>query len=151
MTRKGAVNLIVGLVLSGVVSVVPVNLLLYEANRQLFSPHNAWLWLALLFLLAIGCAASLLLLLRTIHWAYCVWAQTVLSALVSLFYLGLMRREDSFRRYPDPDAYDQTAPTASVTGVLLLVLLWLVIGFMPLALSALIRWIRARKRVSGIG
>jgi hypothetical protein len=139
-------NLVVGLALITLVSAPTLSLLLSEFRRPAFAADNRWLWLALACCLPLGFGLSAIGLRQRIHWGYFVWSQSVLAFLVSILYIGWYRRElDYMSMGPDPEAADQGPPVASVSGALILVLVWLVAGHLPLAIRALIQWFRARK------
>ena len=102
--------------------------------------------LQLLISLCNYCQMSKLHLRRRVGCGYFIWSQTVLCFLVSMSYIGWYRRElDYVKMGPDPDALDQSPPSASLTGFAVLVLMWLVVGFLPLA----IRQLRHRKAAQG--
>jgi len=109
-----------------------------------FSPQNAWLQQAFLFLLACGFIASTIALARKVHWVYCAWSQIVLSLLVLLTYIGWIRRESTFKVYKGEDG--DPLPIATVPSVLRLALLWLAVALIPVAVRSAIRWIRVRQR-----
>lgn len=137
------VNLIVGALITALLSFVAIGLLLNEYRRPVFSAQNAWLWFALLALVPLGLVVAIVGLRRRIGCGYFIWSQTVLCFLVSMSYVGWYRRElDYVKMGPDPDALDQRPPSASLTGYAVLVLMWLVVGFLPLA----IRQLRRRKQ-----
>lgn len=139
-------NLIVGLILTGIVTIPTLTIVSGDIHRPSFSPENAWFWLGLCCLLAFGFAISIIGLTRQIHWGHFVWAQAVLSFLVLMIYIGWYRRElDYAKMGPDPDAIDQGPPVATWQGFALLALVWLVAGFLPLALMQLRRRLAARK------
>lgn len=151
MTRKQGINFAVGLGLLVLVSLPPLELLRTDLPRLYPSPQNAWFGPVLLMLLGGFAAASVILLLRGISLAYCAWAQSVISVLVFFTWYGFLRREDSFRHFqnfPDPDEIDRVAPMATWSGVLLLALAGVIIGFLPLALRAVLRWRKARGKPS---
>ena len=139
-------NLFIGLVLTSMISVPILALLSAEFQRPAFAPDNAWLWIALLCLIPLGFAISLIGLRRRIHCGYFIWSQLIASILVSSIYIGWYRRElDYVIMGPDPDAFDQSPPSATLSGFLILLLAWLAIGFLPLAIRSLVLRIRARK------
>ena len=150
MPKKSLAMLLVKIVLLGLVSVPPLFLLVEDSPRLFLSPHNAWLGPTLLVLLGSGFALSVVLLLRTIPLGYCLWAQAVVSFQVFTSYYGFLRREDSFRRYPDPETLGSGVPTASWSGILSVVLIGLAIAYLPVAVRVLVRRLKARK-VTGCG
>jgi hypothetical protein len=146
LTRKNRLNLLVGASLTCIVTLPTLAIVLGDARQPSFSSGNAWLWLALLILLACGLAISAIGLIRKVHWGYFVWSQTILAFLVLIYYIGWYRRElDHAKLGPDPDTIDQGPPMATVQGFLFLVLMWLVPGFLPLALMWLRKWRKERK------
>jgi hypothetical protein len=146
LNKKNRLNLLVGVALTGIVTLPTLTIVLGDARQPSFSPDNAWAWLASLILLACGFAISTIGLMRTIHWGYFVWSQTILSFLVLILYIGWYRRELDYAKLgPDPDAIDQGPPVATWQGFLFLVLMWLIPGFLPLALMGMGRWYKARK------
>ncbi len=139
-------NMLVGLILTGVVSAPAFMLLATEFRRPAFAPTNAWFWIALLSLMAFGCAISIVGLMRRRHWGYFAWSQTALSFLVSMIYIGWYRRElDYAKMGPDPEALYQGPPVASLQGFLILALVWAVIALSPVALTALMSWMKSRR------
>lgn len=139
---KDTIRLLAGLMMLGLVSASPLGLLLWSGPRMYPAPENSWITLAYLFLLGGGFGISAILLMRRVHLGYCVWAQAVLSFMIFIAYYGFLRREDSFRRYPDPEALERIAPAASWSGVLLLALSAIALGWLPLALKVLLRRLR---------
>ena len=86
-------------------------------------------------------------LMRGIHWGHFVWSQSILSFLVLVTYVGWYRRElDYVKMGPDPDAVDKSPPVASLTGLLLVILFWLVPAFLPLVMVKLRMWLKGRRR-----
>lgn len=142
---KDLIKRLAGLLLLGLVSAAPLGLLLLSEPRMYLSPENSWLTLAYLLLLGGGFGICAILLLRQVHLGYCVWAQAVLSFMIFVAYYGFLRREDSFRRYPDPEALERMAPMASWSGVLLLTLGAIALGLLPLGLKVLLRRFRRHK------
>jgi hypothetical protein len=69
----------------------------------------------------------------------------VVSFQVFTSYYGFLRSEDSFRRYPDPEALGSGVPTASWNGILTVVLIGLAIAYLPVAVRVLVRRLKARK------
>ena len=146
LAKKNRLNLIVGASLTCIVTLPTLTIVLGDARQASFSSGNAWLWLALLILLACGLAISAIGLIRKVHWGFFVWSQAILSFLVLIFYTGWYRRELDYAKLgPDPDAIDQGPPMATVQGFLFLILMWLAPGFLPLALIKLRRWLKSRK------
>ncbi len=146
---KNRLNLLIGLILTNVVTLPTLVTLVGDLRRPSFSPQNAWFWLALCCLLALGLVVSLIGLLRGVHWGHFAWSQAILSFLVFINYIGWYRRElDYARMGPDPDAIYQGPPVATWSGLLLLVMLWLLAGFLPLALWKLKGWVKARRNAS---
>lgn len=147
MTLAGnRLNLLVGIATTGLISAFAIGLLLNEYRRPVFTPDNAWLWFSLLSLMPFGFVIALIGMLRRIGCGYFIWSQLVLSFLVSIIYIGWYRRElDYVKMGPGPDALDQGPPSATLSGFMILLLAWLLIGFLPLALRQLLRWYRARK------
>ena len=148
VARKNRLNVLVGLVLISVVSIPTLTIVHADMDQPAFGPNfapaNAWLWLGFQLLIAFGFVLATLGLVRRIHWGYCVWSQAVLSLVILLAYIGWMRREDDYRRWPDPDDFSGP-PEATWTGFLWLGLFWLVPGLLPLALRTLNRYLKARK------
>jgi len=125
-------------VLTGIVSGLAFSLLANELRRPVFSPANAWFWLALVFVLAAGFVISTIGLLRRIPFGYFAWSQTVLSFLVTMVYLGWYRRElDYVKMGPDPDALNKGPPEASALGFLMLLLIGLAAALLPAAMMRL--------------
>lgn len=153
MTATGnRLNLVAGTLATGVPSILTIGLLLNEYQRPVFAVHNAWLWFALLGLIPLGFVAAFAGLLRRIGCGYFIWSQLVLCLLVSSVYIGWYRRElDYVKMGPDPDALDRGPPNATLFGFMLPVLMWLVIGFMPLAIRQVKRWLDARRAQKGKG
>lgn len=143
MTAIGnRLNFVVGALVTGVPSILTIGLLLNEYRRPVFAAHNTWLWFALMALVPLGFAIAIFGLLRRIGCGYFIWSQLVLCLLVSVVYIGWYRRElDYVKMGPDPDALDRSPPSATFPGFMVPVLLWLVIGFLPLA----VRQIRRRQ------
>ena len=139
-------NLLAGIVTTGLISAIAFGLLLNEYQRPVFSPENAWLWISMASLIPLGFIIALVGMLRRTGCGYFIWSQLVLSFLVSSIYIGWYRRElDYVKMGPDPDALDQGPPSATLSGFMFLLLAWLLIGFMPLAIRQLLRRYRARK------
>jgi hypothetical protein len=139
-------NLLVGIVTTGLISVIAAGLLLNEYQRPVFAPDNAWLWLSLLLLIPFGFIIGLVGMLRRTGCGYFIWSQLVLAFLVSSIYIGWYRRElDYVKMGPDPDALDQGPPIATLSGFMFLLLAWVLIGFMPMVLRHLLRRYRAKK------
>jgi hypothetical protein len=146
LAKKNRLNLLVGASLTCIVTLPTLTIVLGDSRQPSFSSGNAWLWLALLILLACGLAISAIGLIRKVHWGYFVWSQAILSFLVLIFYIGWYRRELDYAKLgPDPDTIDQGPPMATVQGFLFLVLMWLIPGFLPLALMGLRKWRKERK------
>lgn len=143
---KKRLNLLIGLTLTSIATLPTLMIVLDDARQPSFSPDNAWFWLALLILLACGFVISMIGLKRKVHWGYFAWSQTILSFLVLILYVGWYRKELDYAKFgPDPDAIDKGPPVATWPGFLLIVLMWLIVGFLPLALIVLGRWRKARK------
>jgi hypothetical protein len=150
--KKHRLNVLVGVVLTCLVTLPTLTIVSGDARQPSFSADNAWFWLALQALLASGLAISTIGLVRKLHWGYFAWSQSVLSFLVLMIYIGWYRRElDYVKMGPDPEAIDQGPPIATWHGFAFLVLMWLVPGFLPLALMALGRWHKARNSPSAPG
>jgi hypothetical protein len=148
--KKNRLNFFVGLILTGIVTLPTLTIVLGDIRRPSFSPENAWAWLALWCFLAFGFVVSIVGLMRKVHWGHMVWAQTILSFLVLTVYIGWYRRElDYVQMGPDPGAIDQGPPVAAWPGFLLFVFMWLVAGFLPMALSRLRRRGKPQDSVSG--
>lgn len=138
-------NLLVGVVITGLISVLTLGLLLNEYHRPAFAPGNAWLWAGMVGMVLLGFVISLLGLRRRIGCGHSIWSQLVLCFLISSVYIGWYRRElDYVKMGPDPDALDRSPPTPTLSGFVILLLAWGVIGFLPLAIRQSIRWYRAR-------
>lgn len=146
--KRNRLNVLVGLLLISVVSIPTLTIICADMDQPTFGPNfapaNAWLWLAFQLLIVFGFGLATFGLIHRIHWGYCVWSQAVLSFLVLLAYLGWMRREDDYRRWPDPDDLSGP-PEATWTGLLWLGLFWLVAGLLPLALRTISRYRETRK------
>jgi len=151
LDRKSRFNLLIGLVLTTLVTWPTFELLFAgDAKQPLFLPINAWLWPALLILLLCGLLISLFGLMRKVHWGYFLWSQTTLSFWVLIIYLGRSRADRDYARSgADPDAIYQGPPEVLWYRFVFLVLVWLVIGFLPLVLMNLWTRHKARKSRSG--
>jgi hypothetical protein len=146
MNKKNLINLFVGLVLTSILTLPTLMILLADARQPSFFPDNAWLWLALLIFLVCGFVMSVIGLICKIHWGYFVWSQTILSYLVLILYLGWHRRQLDYAKFgSDPDAIHNGPPTATWNGFLFFVLMWLVVGLLPLGFMELKKW-RKRRR-----
>jgi hypothetical protein len=146
MEKNNRRNLLFGLLLTGVVSLPALITVVGDSRKPSFSPENAWYWLALCCLPVLGFILSVIGLLRGIHWGHFAWSQSILSFLVMVAYVGWYRRElDFVKMGPDPDAIDKSPPMASSTGLLLVVVLWLVPGFLPLVVARFWKWHKARR------
>lgn len=149
-TTANRLNLILGALLTGVLSLLTIGLLLNEYQRPVFAAQNAWLWFALMGLVLLGFAVAIAGMRRRIGCVYFIWSQLVLCILVSSVYIGWYRRElDYVKMGPDPEALDRSPPSATFSGFLIPVLLWLVVGFLPLAIRQLRRRLAARKAAQG--
>ena len=149
MSTGNRLNLMIGVAMTGLVSCLVIGLLLNEYRRPVFAAHNAWFWFALMGLMLSGFVVAIAGLLRRIGCGYFIWSQLVLSVFVAGAYIGWYRRElDYVKMGPDPDALDRSPPSVSVSGFMILLLMWLVIGFLPLAIRQFRRWIVARKDAS---
>lgn len=135
---KDTIKRLAGLTVLGLVSAFPLSLLLRSGPRMYPAPENSWLAVAYLILLGGGFSIAAILVIRRVHLAYCVWAQAVLSFMIFVAYYGFLRREDSFRHYPDPDALERIAPAASWSDVMLVALSAIALGLFPLALKLLL-------------
>lgn len=151
VTAREALRFAAGILLLLALSALPGSLLIGETTRLLLSAENAWLRLAWLFVLGGGLAATVVLLRRRIPMGYLLWAQGVLSLAAFGAYYGFLRREDSFRCCRNPDDPDFLAPAASWEGVAGLTLVALALGYLPLALRAVLLRVRARGSGSGNG
>lgn len=144
--KKYHFNLLTGSVLTILVTLPTLVIVSGDARQPSFSPANAWLWPALLVLLLCGLVISLFGLMRKLHWGYFLWSQATLSFWVLIIYLGRSRADRDYAGFgADPDASFQGPPAALWYRFLFLVLVWVVIGFMPLILRTLWRWYKARK------
>lgn len=146
LDKKNRFNLLIGSVLTTLVTLPTLVFVFGDAERPSFLPNNAWLWPALWILLLCGLIISLFGLVRKVHWGYFLWSQTILSFLVLIIYVGRYRTDRDYARFgPDPDAILQGPPEVSWARFLYLVLMWLVVGFMPVMLMRLWRRYKARK------
>lgn len=93
MHSKNRLNLLVGLILTSIVTVPTLVTVSGDLRRPSFSPQNALSWLALCSLLALGLVVSLIGLLRGVHWGHFAWSQALLSFLVLIIYVGWYRRD----------------------------------------------------------
>lgn len=144
--KQNRINLLIGLALTTIVTLPTLTIVFGDAKQPSFSSDNAWLWLAMWTLLVCGLVISTIGLIRKVHWGYFVWSQTILSFLVLILFIGRYRSERDYAKFgPDPDEIYQGPPDASWLGFLLFVLMWLAVGFMPMALMKLWRRHKARK------
>lgn len=146
LDKKSRINLLIGSVLTTLVTLPTLVIVFGDAGQPSFLPINAWLWPALWILLLCGLFISIAGLLRKVHWGYFLWSQTILSFLVLIIYVGRYRTDRDYARFgPDPDAILQGPPEVSWVRFSLLVLTWLVVGFLPVILMSLWRRHKARK------
>lgn len=147
LDKKNLSNLLIGSVLTILVSLPTFEFVfLDDAKQPSFLPVNAWLWPTLLILLVCGLLVALFGLMRKVHWGYFLWSQTTLSFLVFIIYLGRSRADREYANYSaDPDAPFQGPPEVLWYRFAFLVLVWLVVGFLPLALRYLWKWHKARR------
>lgn len=146
LDKKSRTNLLVGSTLTTLVTLPTLTIVFGDVKQPSFLPNNAWLWLALWMLLLGGLFVSLIGLLRKIHWGYFLWSQTMLSFWVLIIYIGQYRADKDYVKFgPDPDAIYQGPPETSWLRLLFLILIWLVIGFLPLTIRSLWRGYKRRK------
>lgn len=146
LDKKNRINLLIGLVLTLLVTLPTFVIVSGDAERPSVLPINAWLWPALLVLLLCGLCISLFGLMRKVHWGFFLWSQTILSFWVMILYVGRYRADRDYVKFgPDPDAIYQGPPEASLAGLSLLTFVCLAVCFMPLASRSLWRWYKARK------
>ena len=151
LDKKNLINLIIGLVLTSLVTFPTFDFMYYSNSKQpSFLPVNAWLWPTLLILLLSGLLIALFGLLRKVHWGYFLWSQLTLSFWVFLLYLGRSRADRDFPNFRgDDDAPLEGPPEVLWYRFAFLVLVWGVVGFLPLALRYL--WKRYKLRRSRPG
>ncbi len=146
LDRKNCINLLIGSVLVTMVTLPTLLIVFGDARQPSFLPNNAWLWPALWILLLCGLFISMFGLIRNVHWGYFLWSQTILSLLVFVIYVGRYRSDRGYARFgPDPDSILQGPPEVSWGRFLCLVLMWLLVGFMPVILMRLWRRHMVRK------
>lgn len=139
---RPSVNLWIGLVLIGIVSLPTYGLLSGEFRHSVFSQGNAWFAIALLCLQTAGIVVAVIGLKRGLPFGYPAWSQTVLSFLVLVTYIGWHRRELDYAQAPA--TFEQGPPEATAYGLGIVLLIWAGAALLPLAIRHLVK--RAFKR-----
>lgn len=149
LDKKNRINLLIGSALTTLVTLPTLVIVFGDVKQPSFLPGNAWLWLAMWLLLLGGLCISMVGLIRKVHWGYFLWSQSILSFLVLILYIGRYRTDRDYAKFGhDPEAIHQGPPEASWVRFLYLVIMWLVVGFMPVILMGLWRRYKVRKSCS---